>query len=114
MKYYILVVIIFVIAITFIIMNLIYRFNFNYKIERYLLNCDLLEQEVLKTFIKNKNQTFPLTNQSPITQKFLNLNILTKIKNDDVNPAHGIYLLNANIFDLVIKNNKLKKIYLEN
>ncbi|MDV3182646.1 MAG: hypothetical protein Q8869_02140, partial [Candidatus Phytoplasma australasiaticum] len=68
----------------------------------------------LKTFIKNKNQTFPLTNQSPITQKFLNLNILTKIKNDDVNPAHGIYLLNANIFDLVIKNNKLKKIYLEN
>ncbi|MDO8024097.1 MAG: hypothetical protein Q8764_02150 [Pigeon pea little leaf phytoplasma] len=114
MSYYILIIIIFVIILTFISMNLIYRFNFNYKIEHYLLNCDLLEQEVLKTFIKNKNQTFPLTNQSPITKKFLNLNILTKIKDDDINPAHGIYLLNDNIFNLVIKNNKLKQIYLDN
>ncbi|MDO8053965.1 hypothetical protein OC707_00645 ['Opuntia sp.' phytoplasma] len=113
MSYYILFVIIFIVIINFIIMHLIYRFNFNYKIEHYLLNCDTLEQEVLKTFMKNRNQTFPLTNQSPITKKFLNLNILVKIKDDEVNSEHGIYLLNKNIFNLVIKDNKLKQIYLE-
>ncbi|KND62633.1 super-infection exclusion protein B [Candidatus Phytoplasma phoenicium] len=84
----------------------------NYKITKFLLNCDDLEKEVLKTIFKNKLQELPLTKNSPITKKFVNLKILFKAKDDPKNTLHSIYFLNSKVLRLVSQSPQLKTLYL--
>ncbi|MDV3167036.1 MAG: hypothetical protein Q8784_01215 [Vigna little leaf phytoplasma] len=96
----------------FMLEHLFYKRKQNSKIIEFLLKCNTLEQEVLKTILKNKEKEFPLTKDSVVTQKFVNFNILSKLRDDPKNPLHGIYLLNSKVFDLIHNNIKLKQIYL--
>ncbi|MDO8168245.1 hypothetical protein [Candidatus Phytoplasma melaleucae] len=108
------IVITLLVAIIFVLMNVMYQVNYNHKIEKYLLNCEILEKEVLKTIFHNKDKSFPLTKNSNITKKFLDLNILSKLKDDEKNSLHAIYKLNMKIFYLVNKKPRLKEVYLSN
>lgn len=84
----------------------------NYKIKIFLLKCNDLEKEVLKTIFQTNLQELPLTTNSPITKKFVNLKILFKLKDDPKNALHSIYLLNAKVLDLISNSTQLKEIYL--
>lgn len=107
--------IIFLIAFSILMFFLEYFFDNkyqNYKIKRFLLKCNDLEKEVLKTIFQKKLQEFPLTTNSPITKQFVNLKILFKSKDDPKNALHSIYLLNIKVLYLISNSPQLKAIYL--
>ncbi|AYJ01122.1 hypothetical protein CWO85_01045 [Candidatus Phytoplasma ziziphi] len=108
-------IIFFVIFITFIliIMNIFYEFNEKKRIKKYLLKCDPLEQNLLKSILtENKTKEFTLTKDHLITKKFIHLNIVLKIKDNEVNKSKFICRLNIKVFNLISNDVYLKKIYL--
>ncbi|MFR0368064.1 super-infection exclusion protein B [Candidatus Phytoplasma palmae] len=113
MSVFFIIFLFFYVLVIFCLMNIIYQIHHNAKIKKCLLNFDILEREVLKTILLNKEQTFPLTKNSPVTKKFFKLNILFKVKeNDEKNPLNSVFKLNLLIFELIRKDKTLKQIYL--
>jgi hypothetical protein len=94
-------------------MRFFYKKKKKIYIKKCLLNFNTLEKEILKTILKNKEQYFPLTKNSPITKKFLDLNILFKLKDDPENSLNSIYFLNTEIFHIVKQDLDLKQIFLK-
>lgn len=104
--------IIFIISIL-MIMNIFYEFNEKNKIKKYLLKCGQLEKNLLKSILtENKTKEFTLTKDHAITKKFINLNIVLKIKDNEVNKNQFICRLNIKVFNLILNDFYLKKIYL--
>ncbi|TVY12203.1 super-infection exclusion protein B [Candidatus Phytoplasma pini] len=101
------------ILLIFFAMDRFYKNNIYNQIKKYLLKFNNFEKEILKTILKNKEQKIPLEQNSEITKKFIDLQILFKLKNDENNPLNAIYSLNSKIFDFIHKDNELKKIYLK-
>ncbi|WBL31391.1 hypothetical protein [Candidatus Phytoplasma sacchari] len=100
--------------ISLIIFNFMFFFHKRNKIvyiKKCLFNFSILEKEILKTILNYKENSFPLTTNSPITKKFLELEILFKSKKIVDNPFHSIYYLNSEIFYLIKKDLELNKIY---
>lgn len=92
-------------------MLFLYERNKNFYIKKCLLNFSLLEKEILIAILKYRDKSFPLTANSPITKKFLKLNILFESEEVSENPLHCIYCLNSEIFHLIKKDSDLSKIY---
>ncbi|AGL90209.1 Conserved hypothetical protein [Candidatus Phytoplasma australiense] len=100
-----------IIIVIFTIMNCFYQKNIKKKIKNYLIFCGELEQEILKSFFKEKEKPFFLTKDADITKKLLSLNIIF-IKEILDNQKYNSYILNPLVRKIITKNNILRKKYL--
>ncbi|WCA22445.1 super-infection exclusion protein B [Candidatus Phytoplasma oryzae] len=101
----------FISLIILVFMLFLHKRSKRIYIKKCLLKFNLLEKEILKTILKYKDKKFPLTSNSPITKKFLELNILFKSDEISDNPLHYVYYLNLEVFNLIRKDSELVKIY---
>ncbi|MBS2126294.1 hypothetical protein J8J04_01080 ['Fragaria x ananassa' phyllody phytoplasma] len=107
------VLIILLTVVIFLIMNYSYQNKTKDKIKKYLLSCESLEQEVLKSFLQESQKDFLLTKDAAITKKLLKLKII-EIKTTIVNHKCNSYILNPLVKKVIKDNRRLTKMYLNN
>ncbi|WP_323847747.1 MAG: hypothetical protein Q2306_00160 [Phytoplasma sp.] len=104
---------IFMVLLIFFLMNKFSDICAKSKIKIYLLNCEELEKQVLKSiFTDNSNKEFLLTKHNPITDNIMNLNIAIEVKENSNNTQFSC-ILNLEILDLIKNDLDLKQMYLE-